>query len=256
MIIDCFSYNGESELFEIRYNILSPFVDEFRVIEFDKTFSGKWKQSKFIQHWDKVKHYFIAEKIWGKYQNEAKESPNTEYGKGAEHWVREFCQKEALKDCLTDLKDGDIVLIGDVDELPDFNKIDLLSNLPIKLKLKVYTYWLNNKSNEEFWGTLITPYKYIKENCLNHLRSNELFRTNEEMGWHFTSLGGYEKVKEKLIDSYTKDSYANDWVLENLKDNLENNKDFLGRDFTYRIDESEWPDYLKTNKEKYKHLCK
>ena len=253
MIIDICSWNNEIELFEIRYNILKNFVDEFRVIEFDKTFSGRSKPSVFAQNWPKVRHYYITEDIWSKYEEEAKESPNTQYGKGAEHWIREFCQKEALKDVLKDLKDNDIILVGDCDEIPDFNKIDLLDNLPIKIKLKVYSYWLNNRSSEQFWGTLITTYKYIKENCLNHLRSNELFRMEKEMGWHFTSL--YDKIRQKLTDSYTSDSYANKWVMDNLEENIKNNRDFLGRNFEYKISEEDWPEYLKKNKEKYKHLC-
>ncbi|MEK6829226.1 MAG: hypothetical protein AABY15_03795 [Nanoarchaeota archaeon] len=255
MIYDICTFNGESELFEIRYNILKDFVDEFRVIEFDETFSGKPKPVLFAQNWPEVKSYYITEDIWSKYEDEAKESPNTQYGRGAKHWITEWAMKESLKEVLTDLKDDDIVLVSDCDEIPDFNKIDLLDNLPIKLKLKVYTYWLNNRSSEEFWGTLITTYKHIKENCLNHLRSNELFRTDEEMGFHFTSLGGYEKVKEKLTDSYTAESYATSQVLGNLENNIRENKDFLGRNFTYRIDESEWPEFLKTNRDKYKHLC-
>src|SRR3990167_8883752 len=99
MIYDIITYNGEKELFDIRYNVLKDFVDEFRVIEFDKTFSGKPKKSTFNQYYDKVKHYIHTEDIWGKYIEEAKSSPNTEYGKGAEHWVIERSQKESIKDC-------------------------------------------------------------------------------------------------------------------------------------------------------------
>ena len=87
-IIDICTFNNESELFEIRYNVLKSFVDEFRVIEFDKTFSGKPKEKKFNQHWDKVKHYFVTEDMWGKDWEEARKSPNTNYGEGSEHWIR------------------------------------------------------------------------------------------------------------------------------------------------------------------------
>ena len=252
MIIDTCSYNGESELFDLRYHILAPYVDEFRVIEFDQTFSGKSKESAFNQNWPKVKHYFVTEDIWSKYLEQANQSPNTEYGKGAEHWVREWAQKESIKDCLTDLKNNDIVFIGDCDEIwmPDAD----FEN-PKKLKLKTYSYWLNNRSSEEFWGTLVSRYYWVKNQCLNHLRTNA-DKTVQDYGWHFTSMGGHEKVKEKLTDSYTKDSYANDWVLDNLKENISSNKDFLGRNFTYKLDESEWPQWLKDNKDKYKHLLK
>ena len=265
MVIDCTTFNGEHELFEIRYNILKEFVDEFRVIEFDQTFSGKIKpiygilftQEDYIkERYPKVKYYFVGEDTWTKYDDLAKTSPNTQYGKGAEHWVREFCMKESIKDCLIDLKDDDIVFVGDVDEIPDLNiKWQDFTGSPFKLRLKVYSYWLNNRSSEEFWGTLVSKYWHIKTDCLNHLRTNS-WKTNFDAGWHFTSMGGHENVKKKLTDSYTKDSYANDWVLSNLQDNISNNKDFLGREFTYKIDESEWPNYLKDNKFKYKHLLR
>ena len=123
MICDIITYNGERELFEIRYNVLKDFVDEFRVIEFDQTFSGKPKPPLFAQNWPKVKSYYITQDIWSKYEDLAMSSPNTEFGKGAEHWVREFCQKESIKDGLIDLRDNDLVFVGDVDEIPDIQRV-------------------------------------------------------------------------------------------------------------------------------------
>lgn len=252
-IIDVVSFNGEQELFEIRYNILKDYVDEFRVIEFDKTFSGKPKEKKFNQNWDKVKHYFITEDTWGKYWEEAKKSPNTNYGEGAKHWLREWCKKESIKDCLIDIKKNDIIYIGDVDEIYNLFPVD--DKAIFKLKLGVYTYWLNNKSTEQFWGTIVGKCKNIQGKCLNHLRSTNHIKTQTEWGWHFTSMGGTQKVMDKLTDSYTQDSYATNKVLDNLEDNIKNNKDFLGRDFKYKVDESEWPEYLKQHKNKYSQLC-
>ena len=253
MVIDVVSYNGEKELFELRYNILKDFVDEFRVIEFDQTFSGKPKSPLFAQSWPKIKSYFITKDIWSKYEELAKSSPNTEYGQGAKHWITEFCQKESIKDCLTDLSRYDMIFIGDCDEIWDSSAFKV--DLPAKLKLKVYSYYLNNKSSEDFWGTLIVTPHQLKGACLNHLRSNPYIQTIDEYGWHFTSIGGPNKVKNKLTDSYTNDSYANDWVLNNLEQNILDNKDFMGRDFKYTISEEEWPQYLRNNKDKYKHLC-
>lgn len=282
MIYDICTFNGEYDLFELRYQILKDYVDEFRVIEFDKTFSGKDKPRYIeesdnyfydkISTWDKVKCYYMAEKDYEKYKEMAKSSPNT---KGAEHWKREFMQKESIKDCLTDLQDDDIVFIGDCDEIwnPDFkipqiaysgyksdklflNDLGVEYRCPVwKLKLRVYTYYLNNCSSEEFWGTIATEYQNIKNSCLNHLRSNmKHYTTKGYDGWHFTSLK--DNLAKKLEDSYTKETYANDWVMQNLQNNIESNRDFLGRDFTYTVDESEWPQYLKDNREKYKHLLK
>lgn len=258
MIVDIITFNGEFDLLEIRLNVLDPHVDEFIVVEFDKTFSGKNKSfylnqqiDRFKRFGSKIVYHTVTENQYGKYRELAESSPNTQ---GADHWKREFMQKEYLKDCLTHLKDDDIVFVGDCDEVPDYvTAWEDFTGSPFKLKLKVYTYYLNNRSSEEFWGTLVSHYRHIKNECLNHLRTNA-WKTNFDSGWHFTSMR--DQLVQKLTDSYTEETYANRHVLENLEGNIERNKDFLGRDFTYQLDESDWPQYLKDNKEKYVHLCK
>ena len=262
MVIDTFVYNGEKDILDIRFNILYPYVDKFIICEFEETFSGKRKSKLLLKDWneewtkfiDKVDYAFIPKKEYNKYRELAISSPNTNYGKGAEHWINEFAQKESIKDSITDLKDEDIIFIGDVDEIWNPEQFKSLTLHPAKLKLKVYSYYLNNRSDEEFWGTIVAQYKDIKGKCLNHLRTNDLPRTQEEFGWHFTSMGGYENVKKKLTDSYTNDSYANDWVLNNLKQNINGIHDFLGRNFSYIQDDSGWPSFIKDHKIKYKHL--
>ena len=254
-IYDICTFNGEKELFDIRYNILKDHVDEFRVIEFGQTFSGKNKGTLHPLEGDKIKYEVVGSEIWSKYEEQARSSPNTEYGKGAQHWVREFCQKESIKDCLSDLNDDDVVFIGDVDEIWDPILSLYEPKQSHKLGLRVYSYYLDNRSSEQFYGTLWTKYGLIKDKCLNHVRSLPNYHKYvPRAGWHFTSIGGYEKVKQKLTDSYTEDSYANPAVLANLDSNINNLHDFLGRDFTYSRDTSEWPKYLHDNKERYKHL--
>jgi beta-1,4-mannosyl-glycoprotein beta-1,4-N-acetylglucosaminyltransferase len=253
MVVDVITYNGEAELFDLRYNILKDYVDEFVVVEFDKTFSGKDKPFYFESVKDKYEGYRyvqVKNEVYDKYIGLAESSPNTV---GAEHWKREFCQKEYIKDCIKYLEDDDIVFIGDCDEIWDPEKALQWCHAPFKYKLRVYAYYLNNHSSEEFWGTLVSPYRDIKNACLNHLRTTA-WKTVFYAGWHFTSLK--DALRRKLEDSYTKETYANDWVMQHLEENVNNNKDFLGRDFTYTIDESEWPQYLKDNREKYARLCK
>lgn len=262
MIYDCVTYNGEKDILDLRFNILYPYVDKFIIIEFDETFSGKKKKKLLLKDWnkdwvkfvDKIDYGFISNKEYNKYEELAESSPNVPQSPA--HWKREFCQKESIKDALTDLQDEDIVFIGDVDEI--WNPAQLKEFLinPCKLKLDVYTYFLNNRSSEEFWGTIVAQYKDIKDTTLNHIRTSILPRTEKEFGWHFTSMGGYETVKKKLEDSYTADSYANPNVIQGLQQNMIDNKDFLWRKFQYQIDESNLPHYLRNNKNKYLHLFK
>lgn len=263
MIYDIFTYRGENDILDIRFNVLYPYVDKFIIVEFDETFSGKKKPKYLLKDWnkdwtkflDKIDYAYITKDEYLKYEDLASNSPNVPKD-GPSHWRREFCQKESIKDSLLGLRDEDIVFIGDTDEIWNPEQFKSFTISPCKLKLKVYSYYLNNRSNEEFWGTIVAQYKDIKGKCLNHLRSTDLPRTQLEFGYHFTSMGGYENVKRKLIDSYTNDSYASDWVMLNLEANINGNNDFLGRKFNYILDESEWPIYLQDNKAKYKHLLR
>lgn len=257
-VIDCVTFNGERELFDLRYNVLREHVDEFIVIEFDKTFSGENREineenAMFFWQYEKVTHHIHTEELYEKYRDLAESSPNTV---GAAHWKREFMQKESIKDALTHLDDDDLVFVGDVDEIWNPGLLIWPRAYPEKLRLCVYTYYLNNRSSEQFWGTLVSQYRYIREGCLNHLRTKEHSRSFDEPGWHFTSMGGPEALKKKLTDSYTQESYATPEVLESIAYNIDINRDFLGREFEYRLDESEWPEFLKINRAKYGHLCK
>lgn len=256
-VIDLVTYNGEAELFDLRYNILKDYVDEFIVCEFPTTFSGKEKPfyatTEMADKYPKATFKHMINDIFPEEDvRMAETSPNT---RGAAHWKHEFLQKESIKYAIQHLEDDDIVFIGDVDEIWEPELAKTPPSWPVKLKLRVYTYWLNNRSTEPFWGTLVARYKDVKGTCLNHLRTNT-HKTDGHGGWHFTSMGGPERLRAKLTDSYTHESYATPEVLNNVVKSVEENRDFLGRDFTYRLDESEWPEFLRGNRERYKHLIK
>ena len=46
---DCFIFNHEVELLEIRFNILNDYVDKFIITEGDITFSGLPKESHYLR---------------------------------------------------------------------------------------------------------------------------------------------------------------------------------------------------------------
>ncbi|KKQ77193.1 hypothetical protein A3B84_01365 [Candidatus Nomurabacteria bacterium RIFCSPHIGHO2_02_FULL_35_13] len=262
-IYDIFTYNGEEELLEIRLNTLNEAVDEFIIVEAPTTFSGLKKtlyfekqKQRFTPFLHKIKYFVIND-----YPDDAEilkiadESPNVPKN-GPEHWRREFFQKESIKKALTHIRDEDLCFVGDVDEI-----WKLTFGMPkemgkYKLRQLVYVYYLNNRSNEPWIGTLLTNYKTIKENCLNHLRTDGKWTVLEGGGWHFTSMGGIEEVRRKLNDSYTKESYNSNDVQSKLSERF-GKKDYIGRSkFKFWIDESDLPKYILSNKEKYKNLFK
>lgn len=262
MVIDCFTYNGETAMLKLHLSILNDYVDKFVIVEANKTFTGNVKplyffrdQRFFKEWWKKIEYYPVTEwddpHLW----QQAIESPNT---KGAEHWKREFYVKESIHKALikANVQDEDTVFIGDVDEIIDPHA-EYESDAPIKAKLRVYANYMNQLSNEEFYGTLIAQYGDIKDKCLNHMRSDKtLYSKGDYLGWHFTNMGGVEEVRRKLDDSYTTESYNTFDVQQKLVERIRNGGDYLGRDFQFTVDESNWPPYLTQHKAHYQRLCR
>lgn len=261
-VISVFTFNGETDILKLHLAITSPFVDKYIIVEANQTFTGHPKplyffrdQRWFKQYWNKIDYFIVNnwedEELWSLARN----SPNT---KGAHHWQREFYIKENILKALkaSGVQDSDTVFVGDVDEIFDADPEGEEIKYPAKLKLKVYAYYLNNRSSEEFWGTYVAKYKDFKGKVLNHERSRTDIRTEKEYGWHFTSMGGVKEVQRKLNDSYTPETYNTAEVQLLLPERIEKGIDYLGRPFTFKKNEDEWPDYLLKNRQKFSHLCR
>ena len=259
-VVDVVTYNGERDILKMRFKILAPYVDRFIIVEAKTTFTGKKKQLYFSEHensfkqwWPKIRYHIIKEKYTTEEWAKAAISPNTA---GASHWINEFLQKESIHKALKEnhVQDNDVVYIGDADEI--WNPLYLHKRKLEKLKLRVYAYYIDNLSSEEFWGTLVGQYKYMKGKCLNELRSDVSLYNDEYAGWHFTSMGGVDEVRRKLNASYTNESYNTPIVQDLLKDRVKEGVDYLGRPFTFTHNMVYWPEYLKRNRSQYLHLCK
>lgn len=263
--IDIFTYNGEADLLEIHLSIMDKFVDEFIIVESPTTFSGLQKplyfsgqKERFAKWIDKITYFINDEKYTTEEIEQARISPFTN---GEERWMREWLQKESLKKALIHLKNKDIVIIGDVDEVVNIPWIDIehmrtYGTPPTKFKLKVYAYWLNFVSTEQFWGTVIARYDKIKDECFNDIRNTaHKTGTGIDYGWHFTNMGGYESVKKKIEDQYN-EQFFNNTLIKDILPQTFGTKDYIGRDFILDKDESELPLYLLENKEKYTYLWK
>lgn len=262
-VIDCFSYNGEADILELRLNILDPVVDQFIICEGDETTAGNPKPRYFEENKEryarwahKIKYHIFSpytDPILKFYASEKLPIPIDQHW-----WHREFIQKESMRYALTHLKDDDRVFIGDVDEIwnPDIP-------YPVgrgELKQTVYSYYLNNRSSEWWTGTSLMQYKDIKNDTLDNLRAYDESRKHMHApvllnaGWHFTNIGGADFIKRK-IQSYAHQEFNNEAFLNQVENRIANNQDYLGRDFTFTTDNEHLPQYLKDNKEKYKHLC-
>lgn len=239
-VFDCFTYNGEEDILKIRMEILDPFVDYFVICESQQTFSGKPKEIYYKGDNPKVIHII---------------SPNM---LTSDSFARAGYQKEYLKNGLKNAKDGDIIYFGDVDEIWKPQKV---GEEVYNLRQLNYSYFLNNRSSEEWVGTIVGKWKTIKTNTFNYWRKNHI-HILPNGGWHFTNLGGADQIRKKL-ESYDHQEFNHESIKSQIENRIENNEDYVGRNidwqgkpFSFWIDEVDLPKYLLDNKSTYKHLWK
>jgi len=111
-IYDCFTFFNELDLLEIRLNELNEVVDYFVIVEANKTQTGKDKEYYFEKSKSRFKRF--EEKIIHLKIN----MPPTK-----NFWVMENYQRDCILKGLKNCKDEDIILISDLDEIPNKNKI-------------------------------------------------------------------------------------------------------------------------------------
>lgn len=286
MIYDCFSFFNELDLLEIRLNELHSIVDKFVLVEATRTHQNKTKplyfsdnKSRFKQFESKIIHVIVNEYP----------SFFTKFRKPSS-WDIERHQRNQIIQGLKECKPDDIILVSDMDEIPDPTKISLFKDrMGLKVfRQKNYYYYVNcvGKQEEEKWwyGTVMAHFrdfkkpqqlrkvsnkmhaeglKILENKAYRNLKSitEPIFKKNisiiDQAGWHFSYLGGAEKIIEKLEafahSEFNKSEFKNKNSIQHL---IESGKDILGRgnDFEFVPLDSSFPDYLTKNQERFREL--
>jgi beta-1,4-mannosyl-glycoprotein beta-1,4-N-acetylglucosaminyltransferase len=122
MIYDCFTFFNELDLLEFRLKLLDGIVDKFVIAEANLTHSGMPKPYIFESNklrYEKWKEKIIYIKVElstaGLIFNENEAKYNPQNGS----WVLENRQREALTSVITVANDNDMIMVGDLDEIPD-----------------------------------------------------------------------------------------------------------------------------------------
>tara|TARA_B110000238_G_scaffold154549_1_gene167006 strand:+ start:28 stop:840 length:813 start_codon:yes stop_codon:yes gene_type:complete len=259
-IYDCFSYWDEDLLLDLRLNILNEYVDYFVIVEGNKTWQNNHKKLKFdINKFPNFKKKIIY-------------IPVEDMPKGDDPYLRENFQRNCILRGLNHSSEDDLIIVSDLDEIPNPNKINNFD--PKKrfavFKQKHFYYKLNLQSeNHPYWhGSRICVKKYLKSpQWLRNLKFKkrplwrlDKFRLNniiQEGGWHFCNL----KSPEELLYKYknlceTNDPYhfkekIDDKHLDlmEIKKKIEKKQDIIGRKDNFkknRIDET-YPEYILKN---------
>jgi len=256
-IFDCFIFNHEIELLEIRLNILNDYVDKFIITEGDVTFSGLPKESHFLNNKERFAKW--EDKIILNQINIPEcESP----------WHREIYSRNAMVN-LDIFNDDDLIIMSDGDEIPNPEILEQASewvsdDTHFTFEQSCYAYWMNNLYSDKWFGTRAATYKYVNNTTVDDIREG----TEDESkitgsiitngGWHFTYLGDESHIRQK-INSFCDRHFDVPEVTENISKNLEGGTDVLNRTHitysTVDLDDS-FPQYIIDNQEKYAHLIK
>lgn len=107
MLVDTILYAGERDLLELRFEVLKEKVDLFVVVEGTLTFTGKPRTVKhdWCLNNHNVIHYIVS---------------NFPEASDRNAWKREMHQRNSILKALpSSLKHDDLIMVSDVDEIPD-----------------------------------------------------------------------------------------------------------------------------------------
>ena len=289
-IYDCFMYFDEDLLLDLRFNTLNKFVKKFVIAEATYTHNGTKKKlnfdiNKFKKFKDKI-IYIIVDKqpdnILKILDSETKEQKGEKLILNG--MARDYFQRENLSRGIEEASNDDLILISDLDEIPDLNKIDLskINNKIIIFEQKMFYYKLNLFYQDYTWlGTkavrkknLITPQwlRNVKGKNYPKWRLDTLFSkkkyTNlyfiKNGGWHFTCLRTAEELEKKLLNFAHHYEYEESGLsIKDLKKLIEEKRvmydhnidqkgyKWSGKSILKNYDIDLLPEYISSNQKKY-----
>ncbi len=228
-IFDVFLFLNELDLLELRLETLYEFVDYFVITELSQTFSGKSKPSLFEKEKKRYKKYsdkIIYNFVSSEKLKELEKKKYNDYisdfngivshqnnGKSYKYLHKTLKREIAHRDSAIlgffDIaKPNDYILLSDLDEIPNplaIRKAVLEKEEEISyFKMEWYLYWMDNRISKPWFGTVLLKFKYLKGRSLNSIRYASSDEKNvpgniiTNAGWHFSYLGGFKAIREKL----------------------------------------------------------
>jgi beta-1,4-mannosyl-glycoprotein beta-1,4-N-acetylglucosaminyltransferase len=212
-IYDCFTYFDEKMLLDFRFNYLSNYVDKFVISEANYTHSGNPKKLNFnIKDYQKFRDKIIYIPVIKK-NNKETNSKLILNG-----YLRENFQRDQLIKGLKNAEPNDLIIISDLDEIPNLEVVNL-KNIKQKIiffKQKFLFYKFNLFYKNRSWlGSRACKKKFLlSPQWLRNAKGKKysIFRPDiffsikkynsvffvENGGWHFTNLKTPKEIHYKF----------------------------------------------------------
>ena len=254
-IFDCFIYNNEEMILDLRLSYLNKYVKKFIIVESKYTHQGNLKKNflnlnKFKKYKDKIDYNLIDK-----------------FPENLSNWGRENYQRNFLMYSIKDLNEDDYIMISDLDEIPNLRNLNSIikskftafqqTNYSFKFNLKNITFPI-------WYGTKLCKKKYLKSP--QWLRDQKVKKYSilkfykikwniiQNGGWHFSYIMNPNEISEKIKSfshaEYNLDKYTNIKIIE---DKLSKGLDLFNRNQSYQKVEldSSFPKSFFENKNKF-----
>ena len=223
-IFDCFMYFDEEVVLDVRLNTLDKYVDYFVIVESSFTHKGDNKNLMFNHNkFEKFKNkiiYLVYDKqpkgIEAVNENDSENEKSRKYILNAA--LRENGQRNFIQNGLNKAEDNDIILISDVDEIPNLSEVNFnnISEKIIMFHQDMFYYKFDLKIPNLLWtGTrgcrkkyLLSPQwlRNVKDRKYFPFRIDILFSEKKYSsikfisngGWHFSNIKTAEEIEYKL----------------------------------------------------------
>tara|TARA_B100001057_G_scaffold468429_1_gene527595 strand:- start:3567 stop:4373 length:807 start_codon:yes stop_codon:yes gene_type:complete len=258
-IYDCFQFFNEDHIADLRFNILDRYVDKFIVVESTVNHQGTLKNLNFdLKKYSKFKnkiHYIVVDDT-----PENIKRPH----KGGESLVEQH-QRNSIMRGLNKADDNDLIILSDVDEIPNLEKINEYDkNKYAVFSQRMYMYKLNllNLEESNWHGSRMCLKKDFKSPQwirdlkfkkypfwrIDKIRNLQIIKDG---GWHFSFLQSPQNISKK-IKSFAHGEFNKNELTDEKKivDKVNNFKDIFGRGHNLvkvNLDET-YPDYIIKNK--------
>jgi len=283
-------YFDEDIVLDVRLNFLNRYVDKFIIIESKYNHKGEKRNPQFdIKKFPKFKDkiiYILKDEIpKGIEKIEKSDNQNEIYRKSIFNaWKRENLQRNNITDGLKNIDPNDWIIISDLDEIPNLEKVNFksINKKIILFKQDMMYYKFNLKLNDFTWiGSKACKFKHLKSpqwlrdikgRKFNWWRIDVLFSNRkyqdvkliENGGWHFSYLKTPEAIEKKLksylhhidydinplginkIEKIVKDKKA----IYDLKVDQRQNK-FDARNELIKVENKQLPSYIFDNLDKF-----
>jgi len=282
----------EEMLLDLRLNIMDKYVDKFIIVEANYMHSGREKKllfdiNKFSKYKDKITYILVDKEPEDLIAISDRDTKTQKLNKMIINAKkREIFQINQTQDEISKAHPEDIIIISDIDEIPNLEEINLkeIKSKLIFFKQKMFYYKFNLLHKSLSWyGSKACKKKYFK--TAEWLRSTKnkkypkwrfdiLFSSLKysdimfvkDGGWHFSNIKKPEELEKKLLNFLHHVDFKESGLgLIDLKRFMNDKKIMYNHtadkksskwgegEKLYKININELPKHIKENTEKYKN---